>query len=455
MITPTHFQAKLLLIPHHLNIFLGGGQGGGKTFGVLFLAIRFCLQYPGVHILIARRRLKALAQVKIHMHTLLRAAVGVGGYRYDYAITAFLVGTSSITLAHCEGQSALLDLQGRSFAMIIVDEAGHAPVISDIDTIGLSLRAPPSVPTRMILAGNPGGVNHAVLKSRYIDGREEMMPYEHAKTRWVSVYSTVDQNPYISEEYRQRFEILQHTDQGLYRARRLGDWGAITGTFFATVWRPDRMIVDAGEIPTDRFRSLFLSIDWGSAAPCVALLMGKLKEDIRVTGDKVLPSGAWVVYDEHAEVSQFDAAKGTGKTPGEIAPAIRRLCSQSGVLPRGVIDASAEAKGSGRAHESVADLFRLAGIRVQPAKRGPRVPRLERLKELMATGRFYVCSRCQYWLDTVPSLPRDDHHPEDVDTDAVDHALDATVYGIVGPRSGEASSMPFKVREKKERILRI
>lgn len=85
-------------------------------------------------------------------------------------------------------------------------------------------------------------------------------------------------------------------------------------------------------------------------------------------------------------------------------------------------------------------MFRAAGVRVSPARKGARVPRFEYLKELMVNGEFYVASRCRYWLATVPTLPRDTRNPEDVDSAANDHMLDATSYLIAGQRPGARMS---------------
>ncbi|MBW7930866.1 MAG: hypothetical protein H3C57_06120, partial [Gammaproteobacteria bacterium] len=93
--------------------------------------------------------------------------------------------------------------------------------------------------------------------------------------------------------------------------------------------------------------------------------------------------------------------------------------------------------------DSISDLFRAAGVRVTPARKGPRVPRFEVLKQLMVQGEFFVASRCQFWLSTVPALPRDPRRPEDVDTSANDHMLDATSYLIAGASQGVVSVGDF------------
>lgn len=191
------------------------------------------------------------------------------------------------------------------------------------------------------------------------------------------------------------------------------------GDYFGGVWQPGRAIIDHHAVTPDCFASLRLSIDWGSAAPCATVLGGRLAYDVRLPDDRVMPKGAWVIYDEHTEVDPKNIARGLGRTPSQIAPALHAMAARNRVRARGVIDAAAEARTAGRAEASIADLFRTAGVRVPPARKGARVPRFEVLKQLMAAGEFFVAERCRYWLATVPSLPRDPRNPEDVDTSAI------------------------------------
>jgi hypothetical protein len=134
------------------------------------------------------------------------------------------------------------------------------------------------------------------------------------------------------------------------------------------------------------------------------------------------------------------------------------MCGRNGVRARGVIDSAAEARTAGRAEASVSDLFRGAGVRVTPARKGPRVPRFENMKQLMVDGEFFVASRCRLWLATVPSLPRDPHKPEDIDTSSNDHLFDATSYLLVGA-SGRVSSSGFspglQFPDTGDRVIRV
>lgn len=436
-IRPTPFQARVLSVPEDHFIFLGGGRGGGKSFALQLLILRHCDQYRNrARVLVTRRRLKSLMQFADELRGLMRSAYG-GGFSYNQNDNVFrLPNGASVALTHCESNAALQDtVQGSTFSLIVIDEAGEGPPLPVIDALALTLRAP-GVPLRLVLAGNPGGANHSALAERYVTGRDPWAPFEFADVRWVYAPSTVDDNPHLPLAYRRNFEVLKHTDPALYRAHRLGDWSAIVGDYFGGVWQPGRAIIDHHAVPPDCFASLRLSIDWGSAAPCATVLGGRLAYDVRLPDDRVMPKGAWVIYDEHAEVDPKNIARGSGKTPSQIAPALHAMAARNRVRARGVIDAAAEARTAGRAEASIADLFRAAGVRVTPARKGARVPRFEVLKQLMAAGEFFVAERCRYWLATVPSLPRDPRNPEDVDTSANDHALDATSYLIAGATAG-------------------
>lgn len=44
-IAPTPYQARCLAVPETYNLFLGGGRGGGKSYGALLLVLRHVEQY--------------------------------------------------------------------------------------------------------------------------------------------------------------------------------------------------------------------------------------------------------------------------------------------------------------------------------------------------------------------------------------------------------------------------
>ena len=430
-IRPTPFQARVLDIPEDHNILLGGGRGGGKSFAMQLLILRHCDQYRrDAKVLITRKRLKSLYQFAEELRFLFRGAYG-RSVSYNANDSMFrLPNGATVQLAHCESSTALADVaQGMTYSLICVDEAGEGPPIQTIDQLGLALRG--KTPLRVVLAANPGGVNHSTLAERYVLTRTPWIPFEYAEQDWVYCPSTIDDNPHLPEAYHRNFAILKKTDPALYHAHRHGDWSRIVGDYFQGVWTSD-LILDHHDLPPDCFRSLRLSIDWGSAAPCATVLGGRTIGDVRLPDDRVIPGNSWVIYDEHVEHDPNNFARGTGRSPGQIAPAIFRLCERNHVKARGVIDSAASAKIAGRYQSSITEMFRTAGVRVISGRKAPRRDRHEKLKQLMVNREFWVASRCRFWLSTVPNLPRSPRDPEDVDTNANDHALDATAYLLGG-----------------------
>ena len=379
-IGPTAFQARVLTVPEDHFLFLGGGRGGGKSFGLQLLILRHCNQYTRLaRVLVTRRRLKSLQQFGEELRGLLKSAYG-SDVAFNQNDNVFrLPNGATIQLTHCESSSALTDtVQGMTFSLVVVAEAGEGPELDVIDQLSLTLRAL-GMPLRMVLAGNPGGANHSALAERYVTGRTPWVPFEFGGNTWVYAPSTVDDNDHLPKAYKRNFEILRRTDPALYAAHRHGDWSAIVGDALAGVWSHARSVFDHHDLPVDAFRDLRLSIDWGSAAPCAVVLGGQLAYDFRLPDDRVMPKNSWVIYDEWFEHDPLNIARGTGRTPGQIAPDVIAMCARSGVRARGVIDSAAEARTAGRAEASVSDLFRGAGVRVAPARKGPRVPRFENM----------------------------------------------------------------------------
>jgi hypothetical protein len=73
---------------------------------------------------------------------------------------------------------------------------------------------------------------------------------------------------------------------------------------------------------------------------------------------------------------------------------------------------------------------------------------------------LFVADRCRYFLETVPTLPRDPKNADDTDPAAPDHALDALEYGIAGSATGHAAmgdftKRPARVIDTGERVVHV
>jgi hypothetical protein len=94
---------------------------------------------------------------------------------------------------------------------------------------------------------------------------------------------------------------------------------------------------------------------------------------------------------------------------------------------------------------SIADEMRKHGVRFIEADKRPGSRRTgweairRRMKATMDRDReqpwILIFETCRQWIRTVPTLPRSDRDPDDVDTDAEDHTGDETRYRITKPRT--------------------
>ena len=102
----------------------------------------------------------------------------------------------------------------------------------------------------------------------------------------------------------------------------------------------------------------------------------------------------------------------------------------------GVLDVSTWAK-RGDVGPSIAETMIQNGCRWRPSDRSPKSRingKLEvhkRLKVNDTEPGIRIFSNCKNLIRTLSTLPTDDKNPEDVDTNAEDHAYDALRYGCM------------------------
>lgn len=464
-IEPTPFQTQVLAVPEGCDLFLGGGRGGGKSYGLLLLALRHAEQYrENARVLIVRRDFPSLRDLEAEARHLFRQAYGkrLGHNQQDHSFK--FPNGALVRFDQIESAAEFHKFQGQSFSLIIVEEAGQYPDPAPLDMLRSSLRSKAGVPCRMVLAANPGGPGHSWILKRHIAGISPWQPYpEGASERvFVTAPSTLRDNPHLPTDYRKQIQAATATDPELKKAWLSGDWFIERGGFFSTVFDSSRNLVPAwphlpeggaleGLAPWQK-RNLvnnarftgseavfgwrtYIALDHGSAAPCVAYL-------IAVSPGAEGPDGNWYprdslsLFDEVAFVSSANLNEGLQMTIPAMAEEIRERCKAWGIRAHGVGDDACFAK-HGSQQGTLADEYRKAGVVLRPAKKGDRLSGWELMRRLLAdAGKedkagLYISERCSYWLQTVPTLPRDPRRPEDLDSRSADHAADATRYGVL------------------------
>ncbi|QGY00187.1 terminase [Roseovarius faecimaris] len=430
-IEPTPYQARCLAVPESFNLFMGGGRGGGKSYGALLLVLRHVEQHRDrARPLIVRETYKAASELAETLHMLLIAAYGRRAVRYNKADNVFRVANGAvIEVGQLDGPNAYAKYQGRSFTLLVVDEIGLIRELRWVRMLRSNLRAAEGVPLREVRTANPGGVAHALLAREHVNRAPPWAPYETDDGEtWVNAPSTFRDNMHLDgEQYLRRLKAATAGDAELLRAWTDGDWNIARGAMFGDVWDPSVHVLPVDYRPPWPLRGnrTAIGLDWGSAAPAVCLLGVQTPGD-----DGRFPRGSLLILDEVQTADPADISQGLRWPPGKLADAIRERCAFWNMRPYGVGD---DAVGL---DDSLIDVLRGEGVYLTKPTKGPgsRLAGWQRIRQRLSRSvtrdgpGLYITGRCGLLLETLPVLPRDPNRPEDVDTGANDHAADALRY---------------------------
>lgn len=426
------------------QVFYGGARGGGKSYALLVDPLYHC-DKKAHRGLILRRSMPELRDLIAKSHTLYKAAFPGAKWREQEKEWRFPSG-ARIEFGYAENMIDVLRYQGQSYTWIGVDELPQFPT-SDVWTfLSSSLRSvDPAIKPVMRATGNPGNIGSGWVKELFIDPApsntkfevkvEAVTPKGKIETVITRKYipATVFDNPYLTYD-NSYVAMLASLPEMLRRQMLEGDWTAFDGAAFGE-FRTDTHVYDPAltTIPSNWQR--FRAADWGFTQPACCLWFA-------VDYDNNL----WVYRELHVK----------GKNAEEFARLVNE--AEAGESIRyGVLDSSTWAR-RGDTGPSIAETMIRAGCRWRPADRSPgsrkagkmELHRRLALKEYpIGNGEFekrptlFISKNCVNLIKTLPLLPIDKNDPEDIDTDANDHAYDALRYGIMSRPI--AHEMPFDI----------
>lgn len=452
-------QRELIACPV-FEVFYGGSRGSLKTDGVLGDWIKHSSEHgENAQGLMVRRTREELS------HTMERARQIYTplGFRFS-GHTVRSPNGSLLTFAYLDRDQDAENYQGWSLTRVYVEEIGNFPREGPILKLMATLRSASGVPVGFRATGNPGGPGHQWVKQRYIDPNPkgwEVQTYEYENpftgrtvTRdRVFIPGRITDHNLLGDEYIAQLQMQASPE--LVRAWLLGDWDAIEGAFFAE-WDQRKHVVEPFEIPADWLR--FRSMDWGFAAPFSVgwWAVAGDNHEVRSTHDGVeagsgqgvravrnaqcdpgrfcIPRGALVRYREWYGAS--GPQKGIRLTAEEVAAGILEREGDEKIA-YGVLDPSAFAQDGG---PSIAERMLKQGlvwrradnkrVAYQGAMGGWDQMRA-RLRGVDGLPMLYVFDTCRDFIRTVPVLQHDPDRPEDLDTDAEDHAADEARYACM------------------------
>jgi hypothetical protein len=461
-------QTALLECPV-FEVFFGGARGGGKTEG----SIGDWLQHSSLYAenaigIFFRRKLVQLAEVIARTKQIFPKL----GARYnEQQKTWTMKNGARLKFAYLERDSDAEEYQGHNYTRIYVEELTNFPSPSPINRLRATLRSGAGVPVGMRLTGNPGGPGHNWVKARYIlpDAagfrlitEETEIEFEGVKTivslSRVFIPSKIGDNALIMRnDPTYILRLRQSGSAALVEAWLKGNWDIIDGAFFDE-WDPEVHILSERDwLPKffhNREALKFRAFDWGSAKPfsCGWYVLSD--------GTWGLPSGAMLKYRE------WYGAEGPNKGVKMIATDVARGIRERELLERiryGVADPSIFIRDGG---PSIAESMSIAGCTWRRAdnkrKAGAEAVR-QRLVGVGGRPMLYFLDCCEDSIRTIPVLQHDEDDPEDVDTEAEDHAYDETRYACMSrpwlPRAVEpqGSGLPKNPQETtiNELIVRL
>ena len=446
------FQQRVLTTPEDCDLFLGGGRGGGKSYTLALLAMRHAELYRDrARILYLRQSFPGAADFVTLTRGLFGQVYGTSA-KYNASSHVWTLPTGSyFEINQLESPADYSKFQGRSFSLLLIDEAQQWPDPAMLDMLRSNLRGCEGIPVRVVIAANPGGIGHQWIAQRYVFRSAPWVPFHEDKSgqEWIYSPSTFLDNDHIDQEsYRKQVEASTATDPELGRAWLEGDWTVARGAYFGGVLEESRNCVDPWpRLPEDPplydWRGwkkpldcwdLYLAYDHGSSAPAVCYVVARSPGGNGADG-RFYPRDSIVLIDELATYEPGAYTKGMGYTIPRIAEEIREMADRWNMRSEGVADDAIFAQHGSEAG-SIADEFRRCGVDFLPAEKGSRVHGWETMRRMLAdAGKpdvpgLYIARTCEYFWATVPYLDRDPRRVEDLDSRGPDHAADACRYGL-------------------------
>lgn len=317
----------------------------------------------------------------------------------------------------------------------------------------------PEIPLVVFATTNPFGAGHNWIKARFVDVAKpgqivkkifdvfnpRTQQREVLEKTQVRIFGSYKENRYLSPEYVAELESIK--DENKKKAWLWGDWDIVAGGALDDVWRPEVHVLPRFKIP--RGWSIDRSLDWGSSHPfSVGWWAEANGEEVVLPGFKVFcpRKGSLIRLHEWYGSKEIGSNQGIKLSAADVALGVAKR--EHELLRDGWIHTKANPGPADnqiwevreRNTDSIAKMMEDKGIRWTHSDKGSgsRKNGLQLLRDRLEAScepekgpGIYFMDHCLASLATIPVLPRDEDDPDDVDTDAEDHAYDDTRYRVL------------------------
>lgn len=432
------------------EIFYGGERGGGKSDLHLGYQEDAALRYEGKSRGIMFRKtyaeLEELQGRAVEIFTASGALYKTqASAQYPFTNCWYWPNGASVKMRYIEHERDYGRYHGHQYSHQSFDEVTEYDSPNGMIKMFSCLRNAHGVPCSIRATGNPGGVGHGWVKSRYIDnGAKPLTVFKDPESGFTRMFvpsRTTDNQILLNSDPNYIGRIIASTNgnEALRKAWLEGDWNIVAGAFF-DCWSISRHVVRPFEIP-DHWHK-FISGDWGSARPFSFGWWAIVSDDYRTEEGLILPRGCIVRYQEwygmkYNEHGQPLFNTGLKMTAEEVGAGIKAR-SRGKDIGIGVLDPAAFSEDGG---PSIASRMHKEGAKFRKADNA-RVPqrgamggwdqlRSRLIGEAIDRPMIVCFSNCVDSIRTIPILQHDKDRLEDVDTDQEDHVADEWRYACM------------------------
>lgn len=437
------------------EVFYGGAAGGGKSDAIVIEGLRQ-VHIPHYKGLLLRKTFPELTDLIDKSLNYYKQSFPRAKYNSSTHTWTFPSGARIIfgAMQHIKDKHKY---QGKAYDYIAFDELTHFTLE---EYIYLRSRNRPTGPGTRVYTratGNPGGIGHGWVKSRFITAAKpgntiwELATWRDNKgeehNRWMSrvfIPSSLFDNKALMEndpDYVARLASLPEAERN---ALLYGDWNSFEGQVF-TEWadnsehyadRKCTHVISPFEVPKEW--RIWRSMDWGYSRPF---------------------SVHWSAIDHDGRIYVIRELYGCNGTPNmgvkwepsEVAQRIREVEAQDPNLKdRKIYGVADPAIFNDSGTESISVLMERCGVYFDRGDNRRIDGKMQIHHRLSFDERgvpmLYVFNTCPHLIRTLPTLVYSQTDVEDVDTTCEDHAYDEIRYLCM--------ANPFTPKPKKPDILR-
>jgi hypothetical protein len=326
----------------------------------------------------------------------------------------------------------------------------------------------PDIPLMVFSTTNPYGPGHTWVKRKFIDPAQpgvvmktttevfnpRTQKREPVTKTVVRLFGSYKENRFLSPEYVASLEAIR--DENKRRAWLYGDWDIVAGGAFDDLWDARVHVVPRFRVPNSW--RIDRSFDWGSSHPFSVGWWAEANGEEAVMQDGTTwapPRGTLIRICEWYGSEEIGRNTGLKMSAKNIAVGIGEY--EKTLLALGWIGSKPLAGPADNQIRNVTEED-VDTIEIKMAKEGilweksdkspgSRINGLQLMRDRLEASLdnegpgIYVMDNCRAFIGIIPTLPRDEDNPDDVDTEAEEHIWDDTRYRVLASSNRYATSI--------------